>query len=258
MFATIRRGSSARQRVLARAVAKASDKSRIILPASSEAAASLHRNRGYSNVSQQYPRTKLLSRVQLENHWNHRIISDRILVGAPVFNPYREQSTTGRESNENNAAPPSFAIGRSHGSLVATNHPFDSLMDSNSSSSSYQLLQRAHYHSHGSTQRRSFATSAKIPTPEPPPEPQGIKSRIQNFDAKEMTTKALTMTWNILKTVLIFLLKTPGNIIYFATHGKERREKIAEIREAAKKEFDHYWMGTKVCKGVLICSGSHT
>jgi hypothetical protein len=35
-------------------------------------------------------------------------------------------------------------------------------------------------------------------------------------------------------------------IWFYITHSKERNEKWIEIKEAAKKEAHHYWMGTKV------------
>ena len=57
---------------------------------------------------------------------------------------------------------------------------------------------------------------------------------------------SLEMTWYITKTLCGFVIHLPGNIIFFATHSKERREKIAGMKETIKKEVDHYWVGIKV------------
>jgi hypothetical protein len=54
------------------------------------------------------------------------------------------------------------------------------------------------------------------------------------------------MTWSLTKMVMNFLLRLPGNSWFLITHPKERKEKIQEIKDMARKEFDHYWMGSKV------------
>jgi len=53
------------------------------------------------------------------------------------------------------------------------------------------------------------------------------------------------------KATVSFISKIPGLLWFYITHSKERHEKWIEIKEAAKKEAHHYWMGTKVNEHVL-------
>jgi hypothetical protein len=48
------------------------------------------------------------------------------------------------------------------------------------------------------------------------------------------------------KATVSFIAKIPGVLWFYITHSKERHEKWIEIKDAAKKEAHHYWMGTKV------------
>jgi len=48
------------------------------------------------------------------------------------------------------------------------------------------------------------------------------------------------------KAIVSFLAKRPGVLWFYLTHPKEFKDKLIEIKEAAKKEARHYWMGTKV------------
>jgi len=48
------------------------------------------------------------------------------------------------------------------------------------------------------------------------------------------------------KMVLMFIIRLPGNTLYYLINPQKRRDKIAEIRDIAKKEFDHYWTGSKL------------
>ncbi|KAG7365151.1 LETM1-like protein [Nitzschia inconspicua] len=92
----------------------------------------------------------------------------------------------------------------------------------------------------------AYATHAKIPTPKSSPHAPSIRQSIEAIDPKAILKTILTMTWNITKTVLKFLLHLPYNTYFYATHAQERREKLTEIKEIAKKEFDHYKVGTKL------------
>ncbi len=89
-----------------------------------------------------------------------------------------------------------------------------------------------------------YKTSAKIPTPQSAPNHSMFS--FSSFDPKALVLGLLETTWNITKVVLTFLMKVPLNAYYYSTHPKERREKIQEIKGHAKKEFDHYWTGSKV------------
>lgn len=57
------------------------------------------------------------------------------------------------------------------------------------------------------------------------------------------------------KATFSFIAKIPGVLWFYITHSKERTEKWIEIKEAAKKEAHHYWMGTKVI--ILYWTGFH-
>jgi len=48
------------------------------------------------------------------------------------------------------------------------------------------------------------------------------------------------------KTVVTFMLKLPGNIFFYATHPKELRDGYYRLRDIAKEEAHHYWVGTKL------------
>ena len=67
-----------------------------------------------------------------------------------------------------------------------------------------------------------------------------------SFDPAELTKKVFEVSWSMTKTVLMFLIKLPYNTLYYATHSKARKDKIAEIKDIARKEFEHYSTGTKV------------
>jgi hypothetical protein len=53
------------------------------------------------------------------------------------------------------------------------------------------------------------------------------------------------------KATVSFIAKIPGVLWFYITHSKERHEKWIEIKDAAKKEAHHYWMGTKVTLYIL-------
>lgn len=91
----------------------------------------------------------------------------------------------------------------------------------------------------------SGRTGAKIPTPKTE-SASSISSMISSMDPVKLLTKGADMTWYLAKTLISFLLRLPGNTLYYLMNGDERRAKIAEIKDMAKKEFDHYWTGSKV------------
>jgi hypothetical protein len=49
------------------------------------------------------------------------------------------------------------------------------------------------------------------------------------------------------KAVLSFFIQLPGVMWFYLTHPRELRTRLQELKEAAKKEAHHYWMGSKVC-----------
>lgn len=109
--------------------------------------------------------------------------------------------------------------------------------------SNYPAYQRAYFSSSS-----KFPRKPRIPTPKSslPEAEKSTLTNLKNFDIKVLGEKGLGMTVSALKTILSVLLRTPGNIFYYTTHGKERKEKVQEIRAMIKHEIDHYWMGSKV------------
>lgn len=103
----------------------------------------------------------------------------------------------------------------------------------------------------------SFSTQAKIPTPKAAN--PTTSSPLASFHPKAVFRGVVDFTWSMTKMVVKFILSLPGNILFFLTHPKERREKITEIKDFAKKEFDHYYIGTKVSFFFFFveCSLSH-
>ncbi|KAL3911549.1 MAG: hypothetical protein SGILL_007235, partial [Bacillariaceae sp.] len=105
-----------------------------------------------------------------------------------------------------------------------------------------------------SADKKSKSTSrrprvATIPTPKSSPSALSIRQSIEAIDPQAILTTVLQYTWSITKTVLKFLWHLPYNLYFYATHPQDRKDKIAEIKEHAKKEFDHYRVGTKLLIG---------
>mmetsp|Transcript_50953 Transcript_50953/g.104837 ORF Transcript_50953/g.104837 Transcript_50953/m.104837 type:complete len:933 (-) Transcript_50953:415-3213(-) len=96
------------------------------------------------------------------------------------------------------------------------------------------------------TTKSNNATQAKIPIPKSSPTLSTSSNPFASINFGAIVKTSLEMTWYITKTLCGFVIHLPGNIIFFATHSKERREKIAGMKETIKKEVDHYWVGIKL------------
>ena len=124
--------------------------------------------------------------------------------------------------------------------LMTTSTP-----SSTSSSSSQPSSSQS---SEESTRKKTsdYSTPAKIPTPKSSPTLSTSSNPLASIDSKVVLKGIVEVTWSATKTVSKFIIRSPGNIIFFITHQKERKEKITGIKEAVKKEIDHYWVGSKV------------
>jgi len=91
-----------------------------------------------------------------------------------------------------------------------------------------------------------YSTPAKIPTPKSSPTLSTSSNPLASIDSKAVLKGIVDVTWSTTKTVSKFIIRSPGNIVFFITHPKERREKINGIKEWVKKEIDHYWVGSKL------------
>jgi hypothetical protein len=97
-----------------------------------------------------------------------------------------------------------------------------------------------------SSSSSSTSTHAKIPTPKSSPTLSTSSNPLASIDPKAILKKTTDLTWYATKSVSKFIIRLPGNAYFFITHPKERREKITGLKEAVKKEIDHYWVGSKV------------
>jgi hypothetical protein len=91
-----------------------------------------------------------------------------------------------------------------------------------------------------------YTTQAKIPIPKSSPTLSTSSNPFASIDFKAILKSSLDMTHYFTKSLFKIVVRLPGNVFFFATHKKERREKIAGLKEWIKKEVDHYWVGIKV------------
>mmetsp|Transcript_16115 Transcript_16115/g.34942 ORF Transcript_16115/g.34942 Transcript_16115/m.34942 type:complete len:950 (-) Transcript_16115:3546-6395(-) len=100
--------------------------------------------------------------------------------------------------------------------------------------------------SSSTTTERTRNITAKIPIPKSSPTLSTSMNPLASIDFKAIGKGSLDMTMYVTKTVFKFTIRLPGNIWFYATRPKERREKISDIKELIKKEVDHYWVGIKL------------
>jgi len=91
-----------------------------------------------------------------------------------------------------------------------------------------------------------YATQAKIPIPKSSPTLSTSSNPFASIDFKAILKSSVDMTLHFTKSLVKIVIRLPGNVLFFATHKKERREKIAGLKESIKKEVDHYWIGIKL------------
>lgn len=72
---------------------------------------------------------------------------------------------------------------------------------------------------------------------------------------KSYPEKAREALVSVSKAIFSFFIKLPGVMWFYLTHPKELRARLQELKEAAKKEAHHYWMGSKVCIDMCNCGG---
>ena len=98
-----------------------------------------------------------------------------------------------------------------------------------------------------STSHRPFSSQGG-PSTENPSKAQSLsETKSQNkVTDKSFISKIGDAVIGAGKSTVSFIVKIPGVLWFYITHSKERSDKWIEIKEAAKKEAHHYWMGTKV------------
>ncbi len=98
--------------------------------------------------------------------------------------------------------------------------------------------------SENESKRSQRLKKAKIPIPKSAPNTS--TNPLAAIDLSKIAKGTYDMTVWITKSTVRFVVHLPGNLVFFATHPKERREKIAGLKESIRKEVDHYWVGIKV------------
>ncbi len=100
-------------------------------------------------------------------------------------------------------------------------------------------------------EKKDGDSSTEQPTTTPPPPtttttttttstPQTLK-KDQTFAEKTQT--AIT---SMISSIASFLSKIPGILWFYITHPKEFKQKLIDLKDAARKEAHHYYMGSKL------------
>ena len=93
--------------------------------------------------------------------------------------------------------------------------------------------------------------TTKVPTPPAPPSDPTTIDKLRQTTPKNVLHKTLDFVISIFQTMVKFVMKLPYNLYFYATHPDELRSSWNHIKEVAKEEINHYWVGFKVTCGVL-------
>lgn len=63
---------------------------------------------------------------------------------------------------------------------------------------------------------------------------------------KKISDNAQALLSSAIKSLTSLILKTPGVLWFYMTNPKEFKEKMLELKDVAKKEAHHYYMGSKL------------
>lgn len=117
---------------------------------------------------------------------------------------------------------------------------FLSASPSSSSTSDSHTVESARQNTQG------HATHAKIPIPKSSPTLSTSSNPFASIDFRAILKGSLDMAIYLTRRLFRIFTRLPGNVLFFVTNAKERREKIAEMKKWIKKEADHYWIGIKL------------
>jgi len=109
----------------------------------------------------------------------------------------------------------------------------------NNSSFNNGMIQVRHFSSTGPSDNKDKTSAMAAATPTKNPTALVKKE-------KGMSEKAQAMLTSAIKSLASFLAKTPGVLWFYLTHPKEFKEKLLELKDMAKKEAHHYYMGSKL------------
>lgn len=93
---------------------------------------------------------------------------------------------------------------------------------------------------------RKLGTTPVPTPPSAPPAETNPLQRLKGTTPKNIIGKGVDLVITALKTVATFLIKLPGNLLYYATHPAETKAAWIKLRDMAKEEAHHYWVGTKL------------
>lgn len=122
------------------------------------------------------------------------------------------------------------------------------------SSSSSSFHQGYHHHSNILDSHRNMMLQARYfsSTPDsnnsdkPKPKAKFPDEQPFHVKAKNALDKSQMLALNAIKSLVSMIAKTPGVMYYYTTHPTEFKEKLTELKELAKKEAHHYYMGSKL------------
>lgn len=89
--------------------------------------------------------------------------------------------------------------------------------------------------------------TTKIPTPvgSAPPDPSALE-KLRKATPKSLVHKGMDLTISLFKSLVGFVLRLPGNIFFYVTHPDDLKQAFADMKQKAKDEVHHYWVGFKV------------
>ena len=93
--------------------------------------------------------------------------------------------------------------------------------------------------------KETASTDEKKEKAASPPSKTDLVASTEKTD-QSIVKKATDATLSTLKAIFTMLAKTPGVLLFYLTHPRDFKNKLAELKEAAVKEAHHYWMGSKL------------
>jgi hypothetical protein len=108
-------------------------------------------------------------------------------------------------------------------------------------------IQFMHFSTYNSGSRDRKLGTTRVPTPQssPPSDPSTFE-QLKQATPRRIMQQGMDMTVSLFKVLVSFLLKLPGNTIYYLTNPDELRQALVGIKKTAQDEIHHYWVGFKL------------
>jgi hypothetical protein len=112
----------------------------------------------------------------------------------------------------------------------------------------HRIGQRAYFSSQPEPPTKETATSSTGTNVSAPPSASFSTSTTPSSDEKKPSyaERAKLAIESATKSIINFFLKLPGIMWFYLTHPRDLYARMQELKEAAKKEAHHYYMGSKV------------